>query len=97
LRAGAEPEAALDGLEPRRAAPAAVTEPVDERVLDRQDPLLPARRRRRDAARLSDEWMVQRSKVNLDRSDAEFQVFADAAQRHAGSAGATRGHSGGGP
>ena len=96
LRAGAETEAALVGLEPRRAAPAAVTEPVDERVLDRQDPLLPARRRRRDAARLSDEWMVQRSKVNLDRRDAEFQVFADAAQRHAGFGGCVARPLGGG-
>lgn len=101
LRGRAEPEAALVGLEPRRAAPAAVTEPVDEGVLDRQDPLLPARRPRRDAACLGAERVVERvverAKVDLDRRDAEFQVFADAAQRYAGSTGASRGHSGGGP
>ena len=76
LRAGAKPEATLVGLEPRRAAPAAVTKPVDERVLDRQDPLLPARLRGRDPACFGDERVVERTKVNLDRRDVEFQVFA---------------------
>jgi hypothetical protein len=65
-------------------------------MLDREDPPLPARRRRRDAARLGDERVVERAEVDLNRRDAEFQVFADAAQRHAGSAGASRGHLGGG-
>jgi hypothetical protein len=92
LRAGAETEAALVGLEPRRAAPAAVTEPIDERALDREDPLLPGWRHRRDAARLGDQRVVQRAEVDLDRTDVELQGFADAAQRDAGSAGATRGH-----
>jgi hypothetical protein len=69
-----------------------VTEPVDERVLDREDPLLAARRRRCDAARLGDERVVERGQVDLDGRDVEFQVFADAAQRHAGSAGAARCH-----
>jgi hypothetical protein len=58
-RAGAEPEAALVGLEPRRAVPAAVTEPVNGRVLDREDPLRP----RGAAARLGDERAVKRAKV----------------------------------
>ena len=60
-----------------------MAEPVDERVLYREDPLLSARRRRRDAAGLGDERVLERAKVDLDRRDAEFQVFADAAQRHA--------------
>jgi hypothetical protein len=58
LRAGAEPEPSSIGLQPRRATPPSVAQPVHERTLDRKGALLSAWRRRRDTPRLTNERVV---------------------------------------
>jgi hypothetical protein len=57
LRAGPQPEPPCAGLNPARPAPASVAKPIHERMVDRQDPLLPARHGRSDAPCLCDERM----------------------------------------
>jgi len=53
-------------------------QPVDERMVNRQDPLLPSRCRRRHTTRLVHERMLDRAEVDLDRRQFEQQVVAKA-------------------
>jgi hypothetical protein len=82
LRTGAQPEPCGVRLQPRRAAPPFVAQPVHKRTLDRKNALLPAWRRRRDTPRLSDERVVQPAEVDLDRWRLDLQILAQTAVRH---------------
>jgi hypothetical protein len=62
-----------------------VAQPVHERTLNREDALLPARRRRRDMPRLPHERMVESSEVDLDGRRLDLQILAQRAKRHTGS------------
>jgi hypothetical protein len=82
VRAGAQPEPSCAGLQPRRATPPAVAHPIHERMLDRKDSLLPARRRRCETSRLTDEHVVEPAEIDLNGWKLKFQIVAQATKRH---------------
>jgi len=59
-----------------------VAQPVDQRTLNRDDALLPARRRRRETPRLTEERVVETSEVDLDGWHLDVEILTQAAQRH---------------
>jgi hypothetical protein len=59
-----------------------VTQPVHERTLDREDALLPARRRWRETPRLSEERVVETAEVDLDGWHLHVEILTQAAERH---------------
>lgn len=84
LGAGEQPELRGVLLEPGRAAPATMPQPVDERLIDRQDPLLTLRRDRRKPTRLVHQRVLDRAEVDVDRWQSDAQVVAQAADRRSG-------------
>ena len=83
--ASAEPESGGVSFQPCRATPAAVAQAVDERMLDREDSLLPSWCRRRETPRLSHERVIEFAKIDLYERGLQLQVLAQAAKRHPGS------------
>ena len=58
-----------------------MSEPVDERVVDRKDPLLALRRGWRYAPSLVEQREVERSEVDVERRQLKAQVISQASDR----------------
>ena len=82
LRTGTEPEPRGLGLQPCCATPSSVAQPVNERMLDREDAPLSARRRRCETPCLGDERVFEVAEVGLDGRHLHLEILTQAAERH---------------
>jgi hypothetical protein len=53
-------------------------QPMDEWMVDRQDPLLALRRRRRHATRLVHQRVLARAEVHIDRGQLSAEIVTEA-------------------
>ena len=53
-----------------------MTQAIHERMLDREDALLPTRCRQRKPPRLIDQWMIETAEVDLDRRHIDLEILA---------------------